>query len=929
MALHQFLATLNSHSRRSGRRKNRSSRHSGLESLEKRQLLAADVSVLKDIGEGPASGVSLWGVGEPPVAEYNGMVYFAANGGAEGMELWRSNGAEAQTQLFVDLLPGSPQSNPGTFSTAIGKLFFNAGNPDGGRGSYVTDGTLAGTTLITAFPFETFLGEVGSNAYFYRAPALGNPGEIWKTDGSVAGTIKIADLQVADSGVEFDGSLFIPARSSVSLDSSLWKINPTNDTVQEVTTGPINVFDLKVYAGSLYFSGDLDETGTSDSFLLRLDSGAFAPALVQNSGSVRLASSPENKAVVAGVLYFTATSPDAGYELWRTDGTSDGTMLVKDIFPGTNGSIPGGLIEAAETLYFIANDGSSGYELWRSDGSEAGTFLVKDTNPGPGNSQISQLVNLNGRVVFAAPGSESALPVLWTSDGTESGTSPVNSTVVDLADSFVQHGDTLTFAAENASVGRELFILQLQVRPPAPVITGPTGVSSSLRPTVTWNAVEGATEYEVWISNNSTGENPLIQQIVSGTSFTPSSDLGIGRYTVWVRTLGTDGGPPSVWSVQFSFRIKTPVIQPSVSTDPANGFAMISWQALPGAVRYDVWIDRLDVPTSQIYRNTNVSGTSVTPTSLPNGRYRVWVRGLAADGLDGAWSLAKDFSTTQVPAITGGLNPTFDTSPTISWTSVPGAASYEVYVRSINGNFKALHQKNIVATTFTWPTLPAGPYEYWVRVTGATVWSNSVFINTDGRTNLLAPTGTTTNQRPVFSWQPVDGAVRYELWVDQLGVDQQIIYETNLTSASFTPPSNLPLGNYRVWVRAVGSSATAPWSPPVDFSIAATELLFASDNDVPLFESLFSAIELSGLLDENWRPVEVSREVVNVPGVPQEETAGEFALPAPGLLDSLSVAAVDGEPLENHRGLNVRTELRTAKGLVQHIEAARMLPPTV
>ena len=44
----------------------------------------------------------------------------------------------------------------------------------------------------------------------------------------------------------------------------------------------------------------------------------------------------------------------------------------------------------------------------------------------------------------------------------------------------------------------------------------------------------------------------------------------------------------------------------------------------------------------------------------------------------------------------------------------PGAASYEVYVRRINGNFKALHQKNIIGNAFTWPVLSAGPYEFWV-----------------------------------------------------------------------------------------------------------------------------------------------------------------------------------------------------------------------
>lgn len=839
--MHHILATLNFIPRRSNRRKSRFSQHSVLECLERRELLAADVSVLKDIAAGDASGVPPWLVDRETVAEYNGLVYFSANGGTEGMELWTTDGTEENTELFVDVLPGIGQSSPGNLTVAIGKLFFTAGSP---RGTYVTDGTQAGTTLLMDVPFQGFLGEFGSTAYFYGGTQA-NPSGIWKTDGTGPGTIMIANMQVGrNQSLIFDNSIYFTSKSIAipSQENSLWRLNPDNDAIQEVPGSPVDVFYLQVFAGKLYFSGDVDPSvSNSPSFLWKMDSGTSTPALVQDSNSVRFANTPQIKIEVAGVLYFAAGSPAEGFELWRTDGTSDGTILVKDIYPGSNSSVPGLLIAAADTLYFVANDGLHGFELWRSDGTDAGTFLVKDIATGPDNAETAQLVNLNGLVVFTARSSQSVPAVLWTSGGTEAGTSPVNSTVVDLADNFVQLGSSLVFLGQNTTVGREMFIFHTGEQPAAPVITGPTGNISSLRPTVTWTAVGTATEYEVWISNNSTGENPLIRQIVSATSFTPSSDLGIGKFTVWVRTLGANGGPPSKWSLQVSFRVKAPVIQLPVTTDPANGFGMLSWQALPGAVKYDVWIDRLDVPTAQIYRNTNVSGTSVTPTSLPNGgRYRVWVRGLAADGADGAWSLSQDFVENQVPAITGGLNPTFDTTPTISWTAVPGAASYEVYVRSINGNFKALHQKNIAGTSFTWPGLPAGPYEYWVRVTGATVWSVPVDLRTDGRTNVLSPTGSTANRRPEISWRPVDQAVRYELWVDQLGVDEKIIYQTNLTSTSFTPPSNLPLGNYRIWVRAVGSTTTALWSPSVNFTIADASTPVTQGADFDLLASVFS-----------------------------------------------------------------------------------------
>ena len=58
-----------------------------------------------------------------------------------------------------------------------------------------------------------------------------------------------------------------------------------------------------------------------------------------------------------------------GFELWKSDGTSGGTVMVKDIDPGATGSIPSYLTNVNGTLFFAANDGTHGYELWKSDGT--------------------------------------------------------------------------------------------------------------------------------------------------------------------------------------------------------------------------------------------------------------------------------------------------------------------------------------------------------------------------------------------------------------------------------------------------------------------------------------------------------------------------------------------------------------------------------
>src|SRR5688500_6215148 len=90
-------------------------------------------------------------------------------------------------------------------------------------------------------------------------------------------------------------------------------------------------------------------------------------------------------AVLDGVLYFSGKDA-AGSELWRSDGTPEGTYRVADINPGGDSS-PSYLTAAGGYVHFIATDGALGQEPWRSDGTAEGTVLVKDLWPGDFTSQ--------------------------------------------------------------------------------------------------------------------------------------------------------------------------------------------------------------------------------------------------------------------------------------------------------------------------------------------------------------------------------------------------------------------------------------------------------------------------------------------------------------------------------------------------------------
>jgi ELWxxDGT repeat protein len=136
-------------------------------------------------------------------------------------------------------------------------------------------------------------------------------------------------------------------------------------------------------------------------------------------------SNPSNFTNVDSLLYFTANHYMTGIELWKSNGTwngSVGTDLVKDIYPGpsvgsTGNGNPSWLTNVSGTLFFSADDGTHGRELWKRTNS---TYMVKDITPGAAGSEINAFRALNGKLVFEAGGSNGY--ELWVSDGTESGT---------------------------------------------------------------------------------------------------------------------------------------------------------------------------------------------------------------------------------------------------------------------------------------------------------------------------------------------------------------------------------------------------------------------------------------------------------------------------------------------------------------------------
>ena len=154
-------------------------------------------------------------------------------------------------------------------------------------------------------------------------------------------------------------------------------------------------------------------------------------------------------------------------ELWKSDGTDVGTVMVKDIHSGVNPSYPHELTAVGSTLYFAASDGSSGWKLWKSDGSSSGTLMVKDITPGP--YSLVELTSFGDDLYFMANDGNSGYE-LWRSDGTTNGTFMVKDTEGAISNSNQYFGtyyieyfhlsvldDTLYFVANDGTNGFELW----------------------------------------------------------------------------------------------------------------------------------------------------------------------------------------------------------------------------------------------------------------------------------------------------------------------------------------------------------------------------------------------------------------------------------------------------------------------------------------
>ena len=331
--------------------------------------------------------------------------------------------------------------------------------------------------------------------------------------------------------------------------------------------------------------------------------------------------------------------------------------------------------------------------------------------------------------------------------------------------------------------------------PTLPAITGPAEVTGSEPPVLTWHASEDAVSYELWMELIGGDSNPVLHQIVTGTSYALQETLPLGRYRLWARSNRSDGSR-SRWA-QRAFEVNRSTTVHDLPFHPLTHRPTISWDAVGGATSYQLYVSNITRQLPAVI-NTTLMQTSYTPDfDLDFGTHRIWVRPLGSGGFAADWSQSAEFSLGP-QAVSPAT--TLNSRPLFTWTVSENGALYQLYVQQgsnvVLNEVIAVGSSNDGEISFRPPSpLPDGNYRWWVRMSGAGnrfgAWSPRADLNIGGATSVvLTPPATTTDSLIEIDWQQVDGATSYEVYLYHDDSGSIILRRSGLvTSRNLPQPS--------------------------------------------------------------------------------------------------------------------------------------------
>ncbi len=368
-----------------------------------------------------------------------GWVLFCADDGATGEELWVHKLQYDVVERFDDLMPGAAGSVP-RYLRVVG---------------FDPWGTESVFLAADRSPFGNELIRVSRQSRTSTDVVLGVEDIRPSSEGSFPRDLTFGYHYYEATGYagEYLGAVFFSADDGTrGREFARWDWGHRSVTKKDFWPGSSssNPDQFTRVNYQMYFTANNGTHGRE----LWLDDGKESTAMVKDIEPGGTGSNPLNLTPSGATLFFTALTEAHSRELWKSNGTAAGTVLVKDIYPGANGSGVNKLCSISSgRVLFSATNGSNGHELWKSDGTDAGTVLVKDINPGAGSSNIREPVAMGNKCYFTANDGQHGQE-LWVSDGTAAGTKILFDLVKGPGSSnprqLASKGDRLFFTVANS-----------------------------------------------------------------------------------------------------------------------------------------------------------------------------------------------------------------------------------------------------------------------------------------------------------------------------------------------------------------------------------------------------------------------------------------------------------------------------------------------
>ena len=368
--------------------------------------------------------------------------------------------------LVRDINPNG-SSTPKNFFVYNDKLIFFARN-GAGNGLWITDGTPSGTKFVKgltmdlneAFEYGHYFTILNNKVYFFADDGVHGI-ELWVTDGSEAGTYLVKDIAPGKSGQEIfnrnimnmNGVLIFSADDAIH-GEQIWRSDGTAEGTNILSE-----------LGGL--SARMD---TLNKYLYFAIYTAYKPAKIYRTngtteGTTLFYTDNSQMGIIHSLYYhnhflYFVTSGQSGYQIWSTDGTEKGTVMIKALQYYTSHTHTHKFISGGTQLYFAGNDGS-GEALWKTDGTVAGTIMVKRMNKVSPMIESHQsntpAVYCNGSFYFAFYNRDLKVTQLYKTNGSPEGTAFVSDMIGGFEDPVVV-GNTIYFRGSDKVHKDELWI---------------------------------------------------------------------------------------------------------------------------------------------------------------------------------------------------------------------------------------------------------------------------------------------------------------------------------------------------------------------------------------------------------------------------------------------------------------------------------------